>query len=170
MIALHTKNKLPALLYVYIAMPIVLVCALGADLLISLDYGTGVSLAGFFLLFLAIPITLVALIPLAFVSFTVTSDEITIDSGMFTRHSKAVPFSRVQNVETVANILERIVGLARINIWTSSEGQMTLVHEGAGDSVVSEPDDTLRLLRTDAEWLKSFIADNQDRAAGHAGD
>lgn len=87
------------------------------------------------------------------VSFIVGEKEITINSGILSKHSRAIPFSTIQSVENSRPILYRLFGISGFNIWTSSPEQVRFSEKG----VSREPDGRLELSKSDGKWLKDFI-------------
>ena len=80
----------------------------------------------FLLIFLGLPLSIYFSITLASVSFVVRPEDITTDSGILLRRSKAVAFKNVQSVETVSNPLASMFGISTVEIWTASQNQLEL--------------------------------------------
>ncbi len=107
----------------------------------------------FFIVFIVLPGCILIYLKLKFINFIVENDKITINSGILIKRSKSIPFNQVQNVDIVRGLLHRVFGLCRVNIWTSSVGQIQF-HE---KKTIRRPDCTLDINATDGEWLKNFI-------------
>jgi membrane protein YdbS with pleckstrin-like domain len=56
-----------------------------------------------------------------YVNFTyeLASDEIVIREGVFTRKRTVIPYARIQNISTERTVLERVLGVATLNIETA---------------------------------------------------
>jgi len=55
--------------------------------------------------------------------YTVTGDSFDVASGVFSRQRREVPLSRVQNVDVSQNILQRVLGIAVVEIETAGGGE-----------------------------------------------
>lgn len=55
--------------------------------------------------------------------YEVTPDTLDVDSGVFSRQRREVPLSRVQNVDVSQNIIQRILGIAVVDIETAGGGE-----------------------------------------------
>jgi putative membrane protein len=66
--------------------------------------------------------------------------EIVIESGVFSRNRRTIPFSRIQDVDIERRLLHRIFGLAKINVESGAGGK----DEGALDSVSIAEADQIR--------------------------
>lgn len=84
------------------------------------------------------------------VAFIINDDKITKKSGVIFKKSKIIPYSNIQSINIDYGLLRRLIGLATINIWTSSQNQI--------DSKGAVPDGRLTLLKEDVEWISNFIA------------
>ena len=80
---------------------------------------------------------LVAVILLAIVGYEVayyrrfryelTADTFDLSSGVFSRREREIPYGRIQNVDSSRNVLQRLVGLAVVNIETAGGGSTEAV-------------------------------------------
>ncbi len=56
-----------------------------------------------------------------FFTYIITSKEIIIHSGVFSRRQRNIPIEKIQNVEITQNFLQRILSLAKVSIETAGE-------------------------------------------------
>lgn len=160
MINLNQEEKPPVkILIVYIItkttifllIPYLLFCFLNAP----------AFLVGVFSLFviLIIPIILIAIILRCFhmssVKFLLNEDKIQIKSGIISKKIKIIPYSKIQSVDIKYGLLRSWFGLSTINLWTSSQGQVS------EKEVLS--DGRLILLKNDAEELSNFIISKKEK-------
>ena len=75
-------------------------------------------------------------------TFYVTHDEVVIDSGVFSKRSRNIPIERIQNVEMRQNFLQRIFGIAQVQLETAG-GDNT---EGVFEFISIQDAEALRLL------------------------
>lgn len=54
--------------------------------------------------------------------YELTSDTLNIDSGVFFRREREIPYGRVQNVDIRRSLVQRLLNIARINIETAGGG------------------------------------------------
>lgn len=71
------------------------------------------------ILFIALPIY--AYLHMEYKSFTyeLTDTEVVIREGLFTRKTVVIPYMRIQNINTRRTVLERLIGLASLQIETA---------------------------------------------------
>lgn len=85
-------------------------------------------------------------------SFLINEKEIIIKSGVFSRQTRNIPIERVQNVNVRQDVLQRIFGIAKIQIETagdiSSEGTLEYVK-------LKDADEINRIIRTYQKKLSS---------------
>lgn len=55
--------------------------------------------------------------------YEVTPDTLDVDSGVFSRQRREVPLSRVQNVDVSQNIVQRVLGIAVVDVETAGGGE-----------------------------------------------
>ncbi len=101
----------------------------------------------FWLLVLVTIVTIVLTIPaiiLRYLYFTfyVTHDEVVVDSGVFSKRSRNIPIERIQNVEMRQNFLQRMFGIAQVQLETAG-GDNT---EGVFEFISIQDAEALRLL------------------------
>jgi putative membrane protein len=105
-------------------------------------------LISFLYLFIAFPF--IALNYFYF-SFFINPHEIVIKSGVFSRRVRHLPLNKIQNIEVTQNLLQRILGLAKVMIETAgdieTEGHLEFVS------------------KKDAENISAVIRDQQSRLA-----
>ncbi len=89
--------------------------------------------------------------------FVVDDEKVTISHGVVAKHSKTIPFSRVQNVRIVSGLARQMFDIASVEIWTASVGQAGASLEHADQGMFKHPDGYLLLDVKDAQWLKDFI-------------
>ncbi|MBX3044406.1 MAG: PH domain-containing protein [Candidatus Kapabacteria bacterium] len=72
-------------------------------------------------------------------SFMITEKEITIKSGILSRKQRVIPIERVQNVNVKQDILQRLFGIAKVQIETagdiSAEGSLEFVKLQDADEI-----------------------------------
>ena len=54
--------------------------------------------------------------------YELTEDTLDIRSGVLSRREREIPYGRIQNVDITRNVLQRLVGLAAVNIETAGGG------------------------------------------------
>lgn len=154
MINLNEVNKMPGKVKSYYLVKILVLFLFFSSLfcLINKDLFIGVFVLLF--IFIGLPIYVSLLIEYANYKFIVEEGKITINSGLLNKHSKTIPFDRIQNVENVRGIIAQLFGLATIKIWTSSASQIQ-IRKGESEN---KPESAFILATADAEWLKNFIS------------
>lgn len=55
--------------------------------------------------------------------YRLTADTFDIDSGVFSRRSREIPYGRIQNVDIKQNVVQRILGIAEVSLETAGGGQ-----------------------------------------------
>ncbi|MDD4661929.1 MAG: PH domain-containing protein [Candidatus Pacebacteria bacterium] len=88
------------------------------------------------------------------VKFLLNEDKIQIKSGTVFKKIKIIPYSKIQSVDIKYGLLRSWLGLSTINLWTSSQGQVS------GKEVLS--DGRLILLKKDAEEISNFIISKKE--------
>lgn len=81
-------------------------------------------------------------------SFQVNASNFTYNTGIIMRSSKTVPFENVQNVDVTSGILQRMMGLAIVRMWTASPGQVFDMKHAP------RPDLSILLLAADANHIR----------------
>lgn len=82
-------------------------------------------------------------------SFTLTRNAITIDSGVIVQKSRAVRFDKIQDVEVRRSVLQGLLGLKSVAIWTAS------LDQARGNT--RRPDGLIVLDADSADWLANFL-------------
>ena len=160
MISFGTKTKLPVAYMWYTAVQATFAgLIIGGVLgLFSSDTTTGVIVGLVFF----IPAILLAVVNYVFTSFVAADQEITINAGMIFRTSKTINYGRVQNVDVVRGPIQMMFGLATINIWTASQGQVqstTSWNNGVSSTQMkATAEGKLTLLKQDADDLRAHIS------------
>jgi putative membrane protein len=54
--------------------------------------------------------------------YHVTSDTFDIESGVFSRREREIPFERIQNVDIAQNVVQRLLGIAEVRLETAGGG------------------------------------------------
>ncbi|RQG89795.1 hypothetical protein EA462_07185 [Natrarchaeobius halalkaliphilus] len=54
--------------------------------------------------------------------YEITSDTFDVQSGVFSRRSREIPYGRIQNVDVARGVLQRLLGLAVVSIETAGGG------------------------------------------------
>ena len=73
-------------------------------------------------------------------TYAVLADELYIESGIFSRTKRSIPWDRVQDVDIERNLLARIFGWAKVKLETGGAGR----DEGSLDSIAIADAETLR--------------------------
>lgn len=73
-------------------------------------------------------------------TYQLTEDAVVIESGIFARNRRTIPFDRVQDVDIERKLLARLFGLAKVSLETGGAGE----DEGALDSVSMAEAERLR--------------------------
>lgn len=73
--------------------------------------------------------------------FTVTDTEFSLYSGIFNKKQVHIPYERIQSVDEVASLLQRVLGVCNVSIDTAG---------GSANKTVSVP----YLTKSQAEWLR----------------
>lgn len=115
--------------------------------------GEAFNLFGRFMVFVALWL----LLHYACISYVVSENIITINSGILIKSSKSIPFTNVQDVNTKRGIISMMFGVSRINIWTASSGQIQINN---GNSI-NKPTGSLILNKEDATWLQRHILNSK---------
>jgi hypothetical protein len=84
-------------------------------------------------------------------SFTLTDRTINIDSGVIIQSSRVVRFDKIQDVEARQGLLQRLLGLKSVAIWTASLDQVR------GNT--RRPDGLIVLEADTADWLTNYMSD-----------
>jgi len=115
-------------------------------------YDTFIGLIG-----LMIFIALWKLLKYECISYIFDEKSLTINSGVFIKRSKYIPFSSIQNITINKGLILMIYGVSQVNIWTSSLSQVQIIN---GNSE-NRPSGLLFLDDEDTEWLKNLIHKNK---------
>lgn len=84
------------------------------------------------------------------VSFVFDYSKLAINTGIFSRESKIIPYDKVQNIKIKSGLLSSMFGLSRVSIWTASPDQ------AVGDREEARPNGFLILSKGDAQLLSSI--------------
>jgi putative membrane protein len=72
-------------------------------------------------------------------SFFINPHEIVIKSGVFSRRVRHLPLNKIQNIEVTQNLLQRLLGLAKVMIETAgdveTEGHLEFVSKKDADNI-----------------------------------
>ena len=60
-------------------------------------------------------------------TYELTDDTFDLQSGVFSRREREIPYGRIQNVDTTRNIVQRLVGISAVNIETAGGGSTEAV-------------------------------------------
>ncbi|MCH2183255.1 MAG: PH domain-containing protein [Mariniblastus sp.] len=98
-----------------------------------------------------VPVILVSITRYFTLRFAIRNNELIVTEGLFFREARAVPCSRIQNVDLVQNVLHRLIGVAEARIETASG---------------TEPEAILRVLSlAKIEHLRKEIFSRRERMA-----
>ena len=111
----------------------------------------------FILIFFVLPIIIYEYFYAKGVRFLVSDDKISIKSGVINKKAKIIPYTNIQSVEVKYGLIRSWMGLATVNIWTSSQDQI--------NAKGIMPDGRLVLLKEDAEWLANFLTSKKALAS-----
>jgi uncharacterized membrane protein YdbT with pleckstrin-like domain len=102
-----------------------------------------------------VAIVILALPILDYVSLTYELSEqaITLNSGIIFREYESVNFNRIQVVDDERGPLLMLFGLTEVRIWTASPDQLGVNAEHA----LTNPDLSLLLAKNDAESVRQFM-------------
>jgi membrane protein YdbS with pleckstrin-like domain len=153
MIPLNTPEKLPTGLKWYALAKLVAVLFLISIVFMFFGENVWWPMFLFMLFIIGLPVWIYAILSYKYVSFVVAENTLTINSGIFVKHSNAIPFNQVQNATNTKGPLASLFGFSKLNIWTASPSQIQ-VQRGNTDN---KPTGMLVIKFTDAEWLKGFI-------------
>jgi putative membrane protein len=79
--------------------------------------------------------------------YSLTPDTFDIQSGVFSRREREIPFERIQNVDVAQNVVQRMLGIAEVRLETAGGG---------------ESEATLQYVsRTEATRLQELISDRK---------
>ncbi|CCQ32678.1 membrane-flanked domain protein [Halorhabdus tiamatea SARL4B] len=82
--------------------------------------------AGIFLAIAVLGIALVAGWNVAYFrrfTYELTEDTFDIESGVFSRRDREIPYRRIQNVDVRQNVIQRLLGIAEVRLETAGGGQ-----------------------------------------------
>ncbi|HEY4509736.1 hypothetical protein A2963_04920 [Candidatus Roizmanbacteria bacterium RIFCSPLOWO2_01_FULL_40_13] len=153
MLPLNIPNKLPKSLKWYVLTQLVLLFFVLSLFGIFFDKNAWFAVFYFALLFLGLPIWIYVMISNKFISFVITENTITINSGIVFKRSNTIAFDQVQNADNSRGPLSTFFGLSKLSIWTASPSQMH-IEKGRSEN---KPEGTLWLRTVDADELKDFI-------------
>lgn len=92
--------------------------------------------------------------------YRITADTFDINSGVFSRREREIPFERIQNVDIAQNVVQRAIGIAEVRLETAGGGESE-----ARLRYVSRPEAT-RLQELISERKRGDITD-RDPGATH---
>jgi membrane protein YdbS with pleckstrin-like domain len=99
-----------------------------------------------------------AIIYLVTYSYTVSDDSITINSGVLFKDSKTVNYNDLQNMQVKRGPLLMAFGLADVQGFTSSPGQLVISSSGrGGTNTTVKPDVEIVLTTEDANELAQMM-------------
>ena len=161
MINLNVVNQMPQSVKLYYLVRILLLLLLPTLFLILIPSARNYWLSIFFTLIMIIglPVYIVLLIDYVFFKFIIEENKMTVNSGLLIKHSKSIPFDRIQNIESIRGVLSQLFGLSTVKIWTASASQINI----AKGSTENKPESSFILKTEDAEWLKNFIFDKRQK-------
>ena len=164
MINLNQNYKIPSKVKTYVFIRLCII--LGIISCVVLFQGLSAWLNTFISLWLIVGIWIYLAMYLIYknISYQIDDYKIAINSGVFTKRSKAISFDMIQNVDVLSGVVMRWFNLSRVSIWTASPGQINIPSSNQRNAGTSHtPDGSLLLLSEDAEWLKNFITDHHSK-------
>jgi uncharacterized membrane protein YdbT with pleckstrin-like domain len=155
MIQYNQEQKQPTAYFWYMltqaAIPALILIAIG----VAMDPG-GIVTTVALVVFAAGAI--LAAINYHFTLYTPGDQSITIKSGLIFRKTVSINYVRVQNADVSRGPLQMLFGIATLNLWTASPGQVQTVSDNRGNThSVNRPEGRLVLLRADAEECKNKV-------------
>jgi membrane protein YdbS with pleckstrin-like domain len=175
MIQLNVKQGLPPRAFWYLALTSLIAAGFIALIAAGIDWLSGLSnmrcsgaLCGkvsghtfaAWLDFAAALVLLRAVLYYKLFSFKLTDRMISITSGVLSQQSCAIPFERIQVVDTVRNPLHLLLGLASVKIWTASPDQRRGNYQ--------RPDGLIVLEAEVAEWLRDYLSNGAATNRGNS--
>jgi len=151
---LNTALKMPNKVKLYYLIKLILL-TLFAIFLFSLSGSRTFRLVMTWLIvfFIDAPVFIYLLLDYRNFSFSVENNDIIVNSGILAKRSKLIPFDKIQNIDLNSGPLMRLLGLTRVNIWTSSPAQITIRDKQSEHT----PDGAIILYTEDATWLQTFV-------------
>jgi membrane protein YdbS with pleckstrin-like domain len=83
--------------------------------------------------------------------FEIQEDSLTLERGVLTRVESAVPFVRIQHIDTRRGPIERLVGLASVGVYTAGTQGSDVSIPGLRPERADEIQDQLRDLAIESE-------------------
>lgn len=78
-------------------------------------------------------------------AYDLTADTLDIDSGVFSRRAREIPYERIQNVDITQNVVQRALGIAEVSIETAggsdTEANLRYVSRAEADRLQRELSD-----------------------------
>lgn len=96
-----------------------------AIIVLSIAVGGGDNGVGATALFIVIGVCAVIGYQIAYVrrfTYRETEDTFDIQSGVFSRREREIPFERIQNVDIAQNVIQRAIGIAEVRLETAGGG------------------------------------------------
>lgn len=84
-------------------------------------------------------------------SYQLTSDTFDIRSGVISRRHREIPYRRVQNVDISRDLLQRLVGIAQVNVETAGGSETEAVLRYVGYAEAKRLQDRLQLRKQAAQ-------------------
>jgi len=159
MININVANQMPQRVKLYYLARILIIFLVPCLFLLPYGKNYWLSALVFLIIIIGLPIYIVLLVDYAFFKFIVDENKITVNSGMIIKHSKTIPFDRIQNIESVRGLLSQLFGLAKIKIWTASPSQIE-IKKGVSEN---KPEGVFILKTLDTEWFKNFVSDKRQK-------
>jgi putative membrane protein len=99
---------------------------------------------GGLLLFLAVLAFIYILLLRKTYEYCITSNRIIFKGGILLKTQRSVPFHKVTDIETSQHVLEQVLGISKLNIFTAGTGSMRaeIIFSGLKDT--SEPERILK--------------------------
>ena len=150
MVPTGIQNKLPGNVLGYLMFSRVIVAiifiAIGFGVMfLDIITGTITIIPALVIMLIGVAVLLWSIFWYVTFSFTVTDQNITINSGVLFRRSRTIDFNKIQNINNTRGPVQAMFGLSGVNIQTVSQA-------------VARPAGKIYLLQQDADDLKSYIA------------
>lgn len=102
--------------------------------------------------------------------FRISEREVYIKSGVFLRRQRHIPLERIQNVEIQQNLLQRVLGIARISMETAGGGETEGTLEFVSVQDAQEIREIIRSFQRDAQSLGTSPINTDAEVSGQPRD
>ena len=82
--------------------------------------------------------------------FIVNDRQIEVYQGILNKNQTIIPLDNINNIQIISDIFFRILGLAKVEVWTAAHSQMET-------KIMNLPDSVIIMTGKDAEEFKDLI-------------